>query len=356
MLQLLRVATVLVACFLPLLAVANDRISVGSLSVERNARIMGELAVPDTGDGVTTSIPVTVVNGAHDGPVLTLIAGIHGSEFSPILAVQRLAQYLDPAAMSGAVIIVHNANLPAFQRRTVYFGPNDLKNLNRLFPGSPDGTVTERIAHNLTEHVIRQSDYLIDIHSGDANERLRPAYTAYYAEGGTEEQQAKSRRMAEAFGLDTIVLFAGDLSEGTSQIYTGAQALTLGAAAIDVESGELGVVSNDFIDPIYDGCLSVMRDLGMIPGESTPTESPMWISERTRVYSDHDGAWHLAPRVRAGQYIQKGSVLGTITDYHGNLVETVRAPVSGLLLIVFGTPPVNKGENIAVIATVPEPG
>ena len=107
---------------------------------------------------------------------------------------------------------MHNANLPAFQGRTIYLGPHDLKNLNRSFPGDASGSITERIAHTLTEEVIKQSDYLMDIHSGDANESLQPSYTAYYAEAGSDEVKAKSRRMTVAFGLDTIVLFGGDLS------------------------------------------------------------------------------------------------------------------------------------------------
>ena len=89
-------------------------------------------------------IPVTVFHGRDSGPVLSLIAGIHGSEYSPIISMQRLPELLDPQAMAGTLIIVHIANLPAFQGRSVYFGPDDLKNLNRSFPGKADGTVTER--------------------------------------------------------------------------------------------------------------------------------------------------------------------------------------------------------------------
>ena len=331
---------------------ANDTLTVGDLVVTRNSAVAGNIDIPDARDGVSTSIPVTVFNGANDGPVLTLIAGIHGAEYSPILAMQQVAAKLDPATMSGAVIVIHNANLPAFQGRTIYFGPNDLKNLNRSFPGEAEGSVTERIAHVLTEQVIKQSDYLIDIHSGDANERLGPSYTAYYAEAGSAELRERSRRMTVAFGLDTIVLFGGDLSSPESQIYTSAQAIALGIPAMDVESGELGIVSAEYIDPITNGVISVMRDLDMVPGDATPTDSPVFIVERSRVYSDYDGVWHLAPRIEAGQYVHEGTVLGSITDYHGEQLATVTAPVSGILLIVFGTPPVNQGDNIAVIGLV----
>ena len=101
--------------------------------------------------------------------------------------MQRLRPLLNPAEISGTVVLVHMANLPAFLGRTIYFSPDDRKNLNRVFPGKPDGTLTERIAHVLTEEVIVRSDFLMDIHSGDGNEWLRPSYTGYYAEAGGAE-------------------------------------------------------------------------------------------------------------------------------------------------------------------------
>ena len=91
---------------------------------------------------------------------------------------------LCPQAMAGTLTIVHIANLPAFQGRSIYFGPDDLKNLYVSFPGKADSTVTERIAFTLAEEIMPLSDYLIDIHSGDGNESLRPSYSAYYADAG----------------------------------------------------------------------------------------------------------------------------------------------------------------------------
>lgn len=331
---------------------ANDTLVVGDTSAGPGELRSGWIRIPDTGDAKSTAVPVTVANGVGDGPVLALIAGVHGSEYPPILALQRLVRQIDPAALSGAVIVVHNANLPAFQGRTVYFTPDDRKNLNRSFPGDPSGSLTERIAHGITEQVIRQSHYLIDIHAGDANERLSPSYTAYYAEAGSVELREQSRRMVMAFGLNTIVLFGGDLTTPASQIYTSAQAVALGIPAMDVESGELGRTADEYVAPITSGVLSVMRDLGMIPGSPTPARAPLIIADRARVYSEHDGVWHPAPGIEAGQFVSEGSLLGRITDYHGNAVADVLAPASGILLILFGTPPVNHGDNIAVIGRV----
>ena len=127
-----------------------------------------------------------------------------------------------PQVMAGTLIIVHIANLPAFQGRSIYFGPDDSKNLNRSFPRKVDGTVTERIAFTLATEIMPLSDYLIDIHSGDGNESLRPSYSAFYAEAGRTEVVDQSRRLAVAFGLETIVQFAGSYSSLDDAIYTSA--------------------------------------------------------------------------------------------------------------------------------------
>ena len=323
------------------------------LEVPAGERISGKLSVNGGADGVDTFIPVTVFHGRDSGPVLSLIAGIHGSEYSPIISMQRLPELLDPQAMAGTLIIVHIANLPAFQGRSIYFGPDDLKNLNRSFPGKADGTVTERIAFTLTEEIMPLSDYLIDIHSGDGNESLRPSYSAYYAEAGGTEVVDQSRRLAVAFGLETIVQFAGSYSSLDDAIYTSAQSVTRGIPSIDVESGELGVIDDVFIDPITDGALSVLRELGMIEGEPIVAANPLVISDRARVYSEYEGIWHKDALVKTGDFVTKGTELGVITDYFGKELQTVVAPASGVLLILFATPPVNVDDNIAVIGAVP---
>ena len=322
------------------------------LEVPAGERVSGKLPVNGGVDGVETFIPVTVFHGRDSGPVLSLIAGIHGSEYSPIISMQRLPELLDPQAMAGTLIIVHIANLPAFQGRSVYFGPDDLKNLNRSFPGKADGTVTERIAFTLSEEIMPLSDYLIDIHSGDGNESLRPSYSAYYAEAGGTEVVGQSRRLAVAFGLETIVQFAGSYSSLDDAIYTSAQSVTRGIPSIDVESGELGVIDDVFIDPITDGAMSVLRELGMVAGEPIVPANPLFISDRARVYSEYEGIWHKNMLVQTGDYVTEGTELGVITDYFGKELQTVVAPASGILLILFGTPPVNVDDNIAVIGKV----
>lgn len=172
-------------------AFAKNPLQVGSIIVQPGQFASGFLEVPE-GIDKGTRIPITVFNGLESGPTIALIAGNHGYEYSPILALQRLRLRLDPAKIQGAVLMVHVANLPSFLGRTIYYSPIDGKNLNRVYPGKSDGTVSERIAHVITREIIERCDYLVDLHCGDGNESLRP-YTYWTISGnaGLDESARK---------------------------------------------------------------------------------------------------------------------------------------------------------------------
>ena len=95
-----------------------------------------------------------------------------------------------------------------------------------------------------------------------------------------------------------------------------------------------------------------MRELGMVEGQPDLPENPLFITDRARIYSEHDGIWYADPLVNTGDYVTQGTKLGVITDYLGRELETITAPASGVLLILFGTPPVNEGDTIVVIGEI----
>src|SRR2546422_1742099 len=178
---------------------ASGNFVVGTITAAPGTRASGFLEVAK-GTDAGTRIPVTVIRGITPGPVLALIAGTHGYEYSPILAMQRFPAKVDPRELAGTIIVVHVANMPSFLGRTIYYSPVDGKNLNRVYPGKDDGTVSERIAASITREVIDRADYLVDLHCGDGNEALRPY--SYWEAVGTPELNEKTRQMVLAFGLD----------------------------------------------------------------------------------------------------------------------------------------------------------
>src|SRR5262245_22642404 len=137
-------------------------LSIGSATAAPGKTGSGFIEVP-AGVDAATRIPVTIIRGATTGPTLALVGGTHGSEVAPIIALQRVRKNIDASQLRGTVIIVHVANMPSFLGRTIYYSPVDGKNLNRVYPGKKDGTVSERIAYAITQEVISKADYSIDI-------------------------------------------------------------------------------------------------------------------------------------------------------------------------------------------------
>src|SRR5215472_11748138 len=214
------------------------------------------------------SIPVTIVRGAKPGLTLALIAGNHGYEYPPILALQRLRAQIDPASLAGTMILVHVANMPSFLGRTVYFSPADGKNLNRVYPGRSDGTVSERIAYAITTQVIERADFVLDLHCGDGNEWLRPY--VYQAVTADERMNAEIARLALAFGIDHILIDRNRPTDPAASLYCSTTAITRGKPALTVESGSLGMTDDKSVECIVAGVLGVMRELKMTAGGPAP--------------------------------------------------------------------------------------
>src|SRR5260221_9938926 len=151
----------------------------------------------DWGDPVLTgwNWPYVAVHGATPGPAILVTGGIHGSEYASIDAVVRLGAALDPGSVKGQVLCLPVMNPSAFWERTAYVSPVDNLNLNRVFPGKPKGSFSERLAHHFVEKAIRGADAYIDMHGGDLPEALVP-FNIYY-ETGDAKVDAASRSMAE---------------------------------------------------------------------------------------------------------------------------------------------------------------
>ncbi len=340
------VALIALAFSVPAWAGGEDFV-VGAARVPSGSAYSGFLKVPAK-DGPGTEIPFTVIHGAQKGPVLALVAGVHAYEYPPILALYRLKDKIDPKTLRGTVLIVHIANLPSFKRRTIYYGPDDWKNLNRVFPGDPNGTTTQRIAAVLNEEVVKRSDVLLDMHCGDGNEALIP-YT-YWMISGNKAFDARTRDLALAFGIPHIIIDDTRGNVLADSKYLGNTAILQGKPAITTEAGFLGRTDEESIARNIKGVLSVMRHLAMIDGKPEPAADPVWIDKYEVVYSKWDGLF--APRVEMGYYVRQDQIVGTVTDYLGNWKEDVKAPFTGILLYVIGTPPCSAGEPLFEVGRV----
>jgi predicted deacylase len=331
----------------PAQAADLDVLSVGTLKAAAGEAVSGYLDIAPLNDQ-GTRIPVSVIRGQHPGPVLALVAGVHGYEYPGITALQRLRKSVRTGDLSGTLILVHVANPPAFYARTIYTSPADGKNLNRAFPGRQDGTLSERIAYSITRDVIEQADYLVDLHAGDGNEALRPY--VYMPVTGNRQLDAACRGMALAFGLDHIVIDEAPLLPKEASLYTDQTALVRGIPAITTETGQLGSNDQYWVGLAEHGITNLMRHLGMLKGAAEVNEDVVWLSGYEVVRSPATGIFETA--VRDGYAVAENGLLGQLVDVFGDRITDVRAPFAGIVNYVVSTPPVSEGEPLAMISRI----
>jgi hypothetical protein len=322
-------------------------LKVGTASAARGQKATGVIVVP-AGVDAGTNIPVAVVHGSRPGPVIAIVAGAHGTEYSSILAVERLIQLLDPAQISGSVVLVPLVNVASFEQKIAHVNPVDGKSMNRFYPGREDGTQTERASFLMTREVVDQCDHLIDLHGGDLDESLRPY--SYWTVTGNLAQDQVSREMLLAFGLDHIVVSADRPRDPAASRYLENTASTRGKPSITAEAGHAGTTDPDDIAMLMAGCINVMRYLRLLPGAPAVIENPVWIERAVAIVSEQTGIFYAL--VKRGMYVQAGMKIGYVTDYVGKVLYEARAPESGVVLFIRAVPSMRKGETVASIGSV----
>jgi uncharacterized protein len=342
-------AAAIVGLLFASLAAAQVRttFTVGTATATRGQKATGTIEVP-AGSDAALSIPVAVVHGAKPGPVLALVAGSHGTEYTSIIALEKLITTLNPSEISGTVIIVPLINIPSFEQKVPHVNPVDKKSMNRFYPGKIDGTQTERASYLITKQVVEQCDHLIDLHGGDTDESLRPY--SYWTKTGNEKQDQISREMVVAFGLDHIIISTERPKDPAASRYLENTATTRGKPSITVEAGHAGTVETDELNALINGCVNVMRYLKMLAGAATMVEKPVWIEKVVTSTSEQTGIFY--PLVKRGAYVEQGMKIGYVTDFFNIVVFEARAPLAGVVLYICAVPSMTKGATIANIGVV----
>jgi predicted deacylase len=331
----------------PVCLLGQSSFTVGTATAAPGQKATGFLEVPAGADGAT-SIPVAVIQGPRPGPVLALVSGAHGTEYASIIALEKLIQSLDPAQVSGTVVILPLVNIASFEQKVPHVNPVDGKSMNRFYPGKADGTQTERASYAITRQVVERCDYLVDYHGGDLDENLRPY--AYWPKSGIAKQDATTRDMVLAFGLDHIIVWSDRPKDPNASRYLDNTANTRGKPAIAVEAGYSGTVHPDDVALLVNGTLSLMRYLKMLPGALAMVEHPVWIGKIDTVASEQPGVFY--PLVQRGTYVEQGMKIGYVTDYFGKTIYEAHAPASGVVLYICGVPSMKKGDTVANIGQI----
>src|SRR5260370_23805903 len=232
-------ATALLTAALCLSSFAQSRFTVGTASAASGQKATGYLEVP-SGVDAATNIPVVVVNGAKPGKILALVSGAHGTEYGSIIAIEKLIAALDPAQITGTVILVPLINIQSFEQKVPHVNPIDNKSMNRFYPGKPEGTQTDRASYLITKEIVDRCDYLIDYHGGDLDESLCPY--AYWGPTGREAQDRTSKEMVLAFGLDHIIIWRERPTDPAATRYLDNTAAVPGKPSIIVQAAHAGTL------------------------------------------------------------------------------------------------------------------
>ena len=265
--------------------------------------------------GLALPTPVLVINGAKPGPTVCLTSAIHGDELNGIEVVRRVMYDIDPSKLSGTIIGVPIVNLQGFQRTSRYL--SDRRDLNRFFPGEPNGSLASRIAHSLFTKVIRHCTYLIDLHTGSFRRNNLPQIRANMSD-------PKVAEFVGAFDKIAIVHHAG--SPGMLRFVANQS----GIVSVTMELGESLRIQENQIDAGTHSVNSLLDKLEMYPrtfiwGEPRPTYyESLWLRAESGgiLFSEMD----------LGDRVSRGDVLGVVTDPITNQSTELISPVEGNII------------------------
>ncbi len=299
-------------------------------------------------DGNEGFLPISLVKGRTDGPVFTIVAGVHGYEYPPIVATQKILKEIDPELLKGTLVVIPIANTGSFFTRTPFINPQDKKNLNNAFPGKSDGSITEQIAHFITANIIPVSDVFLDVHGGDAPEDLIP-FVCYYDNSRKPEQTALAKRLSENSGFQYVVSYPYTISDTEPAKYTFKQAVQDGKTALSIECGKLGNVQEESVSLVKKGVYNMLATMDMYATGSGP--HPNIIYRNNQVYIDASVQGIFYSEYKAGDLVKTGDIVGHTTDEFGNILEEYKAPIDGIILYKLATPPINIDDTVMCISS-----
>ncbi|MCL5115785.1 MAG: succinylglutamate desuccinylase/aspartoacylase family protein [Firmicutes bacterium] len=289
--------------------------------------------------GTEIRLPYTDVQGVAPGPTLLVTGGVHGGEYPGIESAIRFARDLDPNRVKGRVLVIHLSNPPAFFAKRQYVSPLDEKNLNRVFPGDPDGSPTERVAAVIME-ALAQADFWVDLHGGDIHEALVP-FTIYSDRGGKEVVR-QAEAMARAYGIEHI-LESSSIAGGSY-----AAAAEQGIPAILAESGQVGQLDEEAVRVHLSGLQRLMVHLGLWEGEVGSRVAEPIMRRFAWVTSPKSGFFYRV--IRPGDHVIAGQVGAVIHDAFGDPIAEIPVPQDGVVLFTVTSLAINAGDPLFAVA------
>jgi len=303
-------------------------------------------------DGTPLSIPIILICGRADGPTVYLQAGIHGNEVTGIQALVTLLQQINVDSVHGLIVATPVANPGAFLTRSRGFsleerGPVDI---NRIFPGSASGTLSEQVAYVIAEQFVRQADVSISFHSALFGCNIHPF--AYIDPDDDHSGTLQVRlKLSRAFGFDLAYFKKGGTKLGTSDMSgsLSAWADRESIPVFTVEFGESDRVTWAYIPKAVAGALNALRVLGSLNETPMETQESQRFTSLTLVHAQCGGL--LRPLVNLGDVTTEGAVIAEVVDILSREAQPVISPGTGHVLRMMTLSSVMPGAELFWLAS-----
>ncbi|MBR3295100.1 MAG: succinylglutamate desuccinylase/aspartoacylase family protein [Clostridia bacterium] len=300
-------------------------------TIKRGEKFQDFITIP----GTEYRTPVTVINGEGEGKTVLISAGVHGGEYPGVASASVVSSQLEPSGVRGAVIFFNCLNYSGMMSMVDAHVPEDDKNINRAFPGSADGSVTERIKYWVANEVRPQVDFILDLHSGGQFETLSDLIFFPTACG----EQMRELTLDISRHMDVNYLVASTARDGLYS-YSCHQ----GTPGIILERSGHGECSKKSIEQGINDINNLLIYFGITEGSFIPVEREQKIFERTNyLTSDEAGFWY--PEVQIDEDIDKGQKLGTIKDVFGNMLREYHAEFDATVIYMQGGLIAQKGKT-----------
>ncbi|TWT39266.1 succinylglutamate desuccinylase/aspartoacylase family protein [Blastopirellula retiformator] len=288
-----------------------------------------QVSIGESYSGFDVLIPVQVRRAVEDGPVVFITAALHGDEINGTGAIRSLIMDDTLRLKKGVLVLAPVLNILGFDNHTRYLP--DRRDLNRVFPGSPSGSLASRMARRIFDEIVARCDYGIDLHTAAIR---RTNFPNVRVDWGNPE----ARKLAEAFGSELIVTGKGPIGAFRRT------ACGVGCATIILEAGEVSKVEPSIVNWELRGIRNVLVKLGMISGTHVPASRKFIIDKTKWVRADRGGflQFHAAP----GEVVRQGQLLATNAGLLGNQLNQIVAPFDAIVIGTTTLPAVSPGEPI----------
>lgn len=297
---------------------------IGTIEVSKGEKAFGFFKTGETHGRFAAHIPLHIVQGASNGPLLVVQAGLSGLEIEPALVLPQVVKALNPTELSGTLVLVPLMNTSGFEFEQVNAAWDD-KDLNTLGRGKADGTVSEQMLHQYYQEVVSKADALLDIRTG-----AQWSYHGYAGVYKTGEVEA-SQQLAIALGLDQVLLGQpDDASLAFSAAQDGKQVISAwiggGPGLRDYREENLTRIEN--------AVLNAMKHLGMLAGQPEhECDKVAIIAAHTVLKPSGERGFVFMDAAKRGQTVHAGEQIGYVRHpFEGHIIEEIKAPKAGIMV------------------------